>query len=199
MIAVKLAIENVGMKSPISLRLMTVAVALVLATKVAYDFDVVPNLFRSALSSDIRDALGCIDENGAELIEQYRETVSMNTNVAVEPANKFLELRSMTSSASASIEAMDECYARLAALHPGLDKDGRIRLSLDRLAVAYEGIFLAQAVSISKSLRVAIGVAVDDMSKAADTDETPKPDLILNSAEVTFAELSAHIGDIVTR
>lgn len=183
------------MKRSISLRFSVVAVLGVVALNVALDPDLRPAFLQPALTADVRDALGCIDDGSGNLIDDYRRAIYMGSDDSIEPMTKFFQLKSLTSKASATIEDVQDCYSRLIAANAGVDSNGFIRGSLETLASAYEGIFLGQAITISRAIREQAGVN----AQSSNNPKAPTPDIFIKTAEAAFAKMSAHIGAIVSR
>jgi hypothetical protein len=185
------------MKSTISLRICAVVAAGVVAINVANAYDLRPPFLRPALDVEVRSALGCIDDSGGKLLDDYRRTIYMSTDQEIDAVDKFFQLKSLTSDASIRIEEMQDCYETVAQATGGLDSDGSIRASLETMGAAYQGIFLGEATSISKAIREKVGIVrEDDKSPVA---VVPKSELFIKTAEQSFATMSARIGSIVTR
>lgn len=178
----------------ISFKLPLAATTLLLLANLAYSYDYVPAVLKPKLTVETRQALGCLDEQGGKLLSDYRTSYEMAGDHALEPADHFQFLSFLSNDASTSLKAMQDCYTSLIKADAALDRSGAIRESMTALGQAYESIFLAQAVSISKSIRESVGV-VDKDVKAPPPDAKP----VLRAAEAVYAAMSARIGAIVTR
>ncbi len=186
------------MKSRISLSFCVwFAVGFIAAGTVDY-YDLHPSLFRAPLSSAAREALGCLDEGGGKLLDDYHRTLFMSVDTSIDAVEKFFQLRSLTDDASLHIEAMDDCYASLVRIDTSIDRDGTLRDSLDTMTDAYQGIFLGEATAISRSIREAVGIAKDEKD-APGSPTAPKSDVFMKAAEGSFATMSTRIGSIATR
>jgi hypothetical protein len=185
------------MKSLISLRVLIAVAAVVGVANVANAFDVRPAFLRPPLSDEVRSALGCIDENGGKLLDDYRRTAFMSTDQSIDAVGKFFQLKALAGDASVRIKEMQDCYEIVARSAGNLDHDNSIRVSLETMAAAYEGIFLGEATSISKAIREKVGIGQNDDKKP--TTAVPTSDLFIKTAEASFADMSARIGTIVTR